>query len=262
MTIPSKQRVVVYTSITNGYDELTAPALRDPLVEYICFSDGKSPAITPWRMIDVRHLEMTAKDRNRYVKMHPHLFLPDHDLSVYVDGSIKIIGDLRSLLASIEGQKESTFLYDHPQRNCIYEEGAACAFFGHDWGWRIRRQMRGYRDRSYPLNNGLFEAGVLIRRNVPEMRSLMGAWWIEYATGVKRDQLSLPYVSWREGVPLGSLGRSDPRFVHDYFRFVNHRQRTSLVTYLKQRINRVYLRGCWDGEPFEGSGTSYRGRGR
>lgn len=257
----SKRQVVVYTAITDGYDRLTAPLPADPEISYFCFSDGKSSSVAPWTTVDVRHLEMTAKDRNRYVKMHPHLFLPDHDLSVYVDGSIKIIGDLGSLLTSIEGRKESIFLYDHPQRNCIYEESEACAFFGHDWRWRIRRQMKGYIGLGYPRNNGLFEAGVMIRRNLPEMRALMASWWAEYATGVKRDQLSLPYVAWRDGVPLGSLGRSDPRFIHDYFKFENHARRVPVSTYLKQGLNRLFMQGSRAVESLEGVATSRHRRG-
>lgn len=240
MKTSGNQRVVVYTCITGGYDELTAPAHADPEIDYVCFSDGETSPVAPWRMIDVRHLAMTAKDRNRYVKMHPHLVLPEHDVSVYVDGSIKIIGDLGSLLVEAQNRSEVLLLYDHPRRDCIYDEGEACAFYGHDWGWRIRRQMDKYRSLGYPTNNGLFEAGVMIRRDSDDMRRLMDAWWCEYSTGVKRDQLSLPLVSWRQRIPLGSLGASDPRFANQYFKFVNHGGRTPVWVYVKQRVNRAY----------------------
>jgi len=50
-----------------------------------------------------------------------------------------------------------------------------------------------------------------------ELERFMERWWAEYRTGVKRDQLSFTYVSWKEGVGIGSLGRSDPRFLHRIF---------------------------------------------
>jgi hypothetical protein len=239
MKTSGNQRVVVYTCITGGYDELTAPAHADPEIDYVCFSDGETSPVAPWRMIDVRHLAMTAKDRNRYVKMHPHLVLPEHDVSIYVDGSIRIVGNLRPFLASCDSRIENILLYDHPERSCAYAEGAACAHFAHDWIWRITRQLSSYRKAGFPENYGLFEAGVIIRRNTSEMRVLMEAWWAAYSTGVRRDQLTLPFLSWQSGVRLGSLGSSDPRKTRRFFAFVDHPRRFKLRIFLIRLVNRL-----------------------
>jgi hypothetical protein len=239
MKTSGNQRVVVYTCITGGYDELTAPAHADPEIDYVCFSDGETSPVAPWRMIDVRHLAMTAKDRNRYVKMHPHLVLPEHDVSVYVDGSIRIVGNLRPFIESCESRIENILLYDHPERSCAYAEGAACAYFAHDWIWRISGQLSSYRKAGFPEDYGLYEAGVIVRRNTPEVRTLMEAWWAAYSSGVRRDQLSLPFLSWRSDARLGSLGSSDPRKTHRFFMFVDHRRRFSYTTFLIKMVNRV-----------------------
>jgi len=130
------------------------------------------------------------------------------------------------------------FLYDHYERNCIYSEAAACAHCSLDWIWTIARQMRQYSREGYPVNNGLYESGVILRRNTDRVSKIMEYWWLEYSQGAKRDQLSLIYVCWKLGFPISSMGRSDPRFTHRYLRFVNHPQRRGLLFLIRTCINR------------------------
>ncbi|MBU1260688.1 MAG: hypothetical protein KJ757_02245 [Planctomycetes bacterium] len=89
------------------------------------------------------------------------------------------------------------------------------------------------------MNNGLYEAGVILRRNTDRVSKIMEYWWLEYSQGAKRDQLSLPYVLWKLGVSISSMGKSTPMFIHRYLRFVNHPQRRrSLFFISKYIINR------------------------
>ncbi len=242
MNAAGMHKIVVYTCITGGYDELSPPANVDPLISYFCFTDQQEIVVSPWTFIDISNIDLDQKDKNRYIKMHPHLVLPDHDISIYLDGSIKIVGNIRELALTITNRTESILLYDHPERDCTYDEAAACAHFAHDWIWRISLQMNRYRRRGFPPNSGLFEAGVMIRRNTAAVGQLMDDWWREYCVGAKRDQLSLPYVSWITGVALGSLGISDPRTNNRYLRFVNHRRKLRLKPIVIKYINRAIAR--------------------
>jgi len=239
MQFKSASKLIVYTCITGGYDNLSSPSIASPGVRYLCFADNPISAPPPWEVIVIDSLPLDAKDSNRYIKMHPHLFLPDHDVSLYVDGSIKILGDVIRFIEDNLQSSESIFFYEHPKRDCIYSEAMACAYYGHEWIWNIKRQMRRYQQEGFPARQGLFEAGVILRRNTAEIAELMRLWWIEYQTGVKRDQLSLTVVAWRRGTALGTLGRSDFRFEHRYFKFVPHPGRTPIHFFLRQRVNRV-----------------------
>ena len=71
---------------------------------------------------------------------------------------------------------------------------------------------------------------------------MMERWWAEYRAGVRRDQLSFTYVAWKEGIRIGSLGRSDPRFSHRIFRFERHLMRREFMPPLRRRINRLLSR--------------------
>lgn len=236
---PSPIRIAVYTCITRGYDSLKIPLSVDKRLAYFCFTDSPESVTPPW---DLRHISLqglSPKDQNRYIKMHPHEFLSDYDATVYVDGNIQIVGDLYELVCTALSSPEDIFFYQHPDRNCVYAEGAACSHIAHERIWKIAAQMRKYRKAGYPVESGLFEANVIIRKNTPGMRRFMDAWWSEYCTGAKRDQLSLPFVAWQLGIPLGSLGESDPRIRHIIFHQFTRSQRQSLNLSILKAINRV-----------------------
>lgn len=237
VVLPGK--IAVYTCITQNYDSLKTPLSIDDRLDYFCFTDTPACVTPPWEYSPVCLKELSPKDQNRYIKMHPHEFLQGYDITVYIDGSIQIVGELYPLIYSAFNSQEDIFLYKHPLRNCIFKEAAACANYSHDWIWTIASQMRRYRMDGYPVDNGLFEANVIIRKDSEGMRRLMDNWWAEYRRGAKRDQLSLPYAAWRLCIPLGSLGESDPRFGHQYFALSYRTSRRSLKLTLRKYINRL-----------------------
>ena len=234
----SGTKIAVYTCITDNYDKLVSPANVDRRLDYFYFTDDPATLAPPWilKPIDLRHL--SAKDQNRYVKMFPHKCLPEYDVTVYVDGYIRIVGDLHALIRESLKSPEDIFLYRHLQRNCVFAEAAACSHYSNDWIWTLASQMRKYSREGYPVDNGLFEANVIIRKNTARMHRLMDTWWDEYRSGAKRDQLSLPVAAWRLGIPLGSLGESDPRLGQRYFRLVSHLKRRSLKSIARKYVNR------------------------
>ncbi len=232
--------IVVYTCITKNYDALKIPSITDDRIRYFCFTDTPEIVLPPWEPRSLSLDWLDAKDKNRYVKMFPFQYFKNCDLSIYLDGNIKIVGDISTLIEEVLARPEDIFLYSHPQRKCIYLEAAACAHFSHDWIWTIAKQMRRYAGLGFPANSGLFEANVLIRKDTSQVRKLMDAWWREYSTAAKRDQLSLPFVAWHTGTTVGTLGISDPRFTHRYFRLVNHPPRLQLKVILRKYINRLF----------------------
>ena len=236
--LDNKLKVVVYTCITGGYDSLSSSVIVDPRVDYFCFTDRPENIVSPWKFIPINLPHLNAKDQNRYIKMHPQEFFSDYGISVYIDGNIQIIGDMYPLILNTLNAPEDIFLYKHLLRNCVFTEAAACAHYSHDWIWIIASQMRRYSMEGYPVDNGLFEANVIIRKNTAHMRSLMDMWWDEYCSGAKRDQLSLTVAAWRLDIPLGSLGENDPRFSQRYFKRVNHPTQRSLKVIVRKYINR------------------------
>lgn len=240
MLAPAAFEHVVYTCVTGGYDDVSAPAEVDPSVNYVCFSDQPDRAIKGWEMRAVPIEWGGGAKANRYAKMHPHLLFPGHEKSVYVDGNIEVISGIRTLMDAALAH-EPIALYEHPFRKSIFDEAEECVAIGFDWRWRIMSQMRRYEQAGFPEAFGLYECNVLFRRHHDNrVIQLMDFWWNEYSNGVKRDQLSFPYLAWRIGLGIQSLGSSDPRFGQRFFRMrPDHQKHMSVERNMRGWINRA-----------------------
>lgn len=217
MSAPQDRKLVVYTCITAGYDDLPAITQPEAGVRYVCFTDGPLGEKDGWHM---RPLPRRLGDpvlENRFVKMHPHLLFPEHACSVYVDGNILLKPGVRAF-AEEALRSDDLALYAHPFRDCIYEEADMCARIGHDWAWNFARQMRRYRGEGMPGHHGLFECNILFRRHhVPVVVAVMEAWWQEFTHGIRRDQLSLPYLLHKHSLRVRGLGQSHVRNDNPHF---------------------------------------------
>jgi hypothetical protein len=238
----SKAPIVVYTCITGGYDDLHAPRRIEQGIDYVCVTDGKVGSTTGWRLLPLPLLTGTNADKNRYVKMHPHVLFPQYEVSVYVDGNIEIVGGLNELIRSAL-QDSDIALYRHSFRTNVYQEAAVCAGFGHAWWWQAARQMHRYRMEGLPLETELFEANIIIRRHSSlQVLRLMESWWNEYNHGIKRDQVSLPYSAWKTSTNIGDLGSSDSLFEQSHFILnIGHKMKPKLIQRIRGLINRKLL---------------------
>jgi hypothetical protein len=236
-------KLVVYTAIAADYDRLRPVRVQSPGVDYVCFTEPGKPAAAGWIARSLPRLDLPPQSENRYAKFHPHLLFPDHDASIYIDGNIEIVGDM-ARLARIALQRARIALYDHPVRTSTFEEAIECALVGFDLTSAIRRQIRRYFADGFAFEGGLLEGNVIVRaHHDPSVVRAMTRWWSEWQVGVKRDQLSLMYVLWKEQLQAGRLGRHDARFLHDYFVYHAHRRKLGRgpLRSLLQVVNRVDL---------------------
>lgn len=246
------RRLVVYTAIAGDYDSLQSPAVQSHGVEFVCFADAPSRCSPGWTYRPLPRAELAPPSRNRWAKMHPHLLLAEYDASIYIDGNIAVVGDLRPLAAQALS-RSSLGLYGHPVRDCLYEEALECARIGFDSSAAIRRQVCRYAAEGFPRRYGLLEANVIIRAHheKPVIRA-MDRWWQEWEHGVKRDQLSLMYALWKEDLVPLHLGAHDGRNENRYFRYLPHRHPLGrpLTRTLRQIANRLDL--LLSGDPASG----------
>ena len=237
MAVKVSPKIAVYTCITGNYDVLEKLMAIDDRIDYFCFTE-QNYQLDPWVIKPVSNYKLNNKNINRYIKMHPHEVLPEYDITLYIDGNINIVGDLYVLIMECYHAKADIFLYNHFLRECVYEEAKSCIYNSLDWVWSISAQMKRFSKEGYPLNNGLFEANIIIRKNNNIIKSLMNDWWYEYYTGAKRDQLSLSVVAWRKGLNIASLGDSDARKINKYFKYTSRVAQFNFIVTIRKYINR------------------------
>lgn len=177
--------MILYTCITGNYDQLHE--FETPFRK-ICFTDHYM--VSPSWEIKIVDPEPKVF---RKVKIMPHLFLPEHDKSVWIDGHLQP-QDLTLF------DRSGFWLMKHPTRTCIYQEAQECITLRKDNPATINEQVNRYRLDGYPESNGLSATGVLIRDNTPENNAFNEFWWHQVRTGSVRDQLSFNYSAWKTGL--------------------------------------------------------------
>ena len=196
-------KIAVYTSIFGGYDILHENQYKMDGVDYLCFTDSDLKSDT-WKIIKSTPI---YKDSNRNAKKYkilPHRYLKNYDYSVWIDGNILIINDIRDLVKQHKYQ-----VFDHNKtildpRDCIYQEYNAIIQLGQqnvnykDDPQVMHKQVNRYLKEGYPPNNGLATNPILLRNhNDIEIIKNMEDWWVEIKHNSKRDQLSFNYISWK-----------------------------------------------------------------
>jgi len=212
------ESIVVYTAITGGYDALKTQketATKD--VEFIAFVDEPYPDHATWDFVPA-HKEFSDPNRNAKIhKVMPHLYFPDKEYSLWMDGSVNIefTFDVKRLI-ELYLKNADLAIFKHPERNCIYVEANTCIQRKLDSADIIINQVKRYTADKYPPNAGLVEATIILRRHTPQIIKFNEAWWEEIKKGSKRDQISFNYVAKKTGLKYnyfpGSLRKKNYLF--------------------------------------------------
>lgn len=219
-------RVAIYTVSTGKYDSLREPAYVDKNFDYYAFSSIEISKKSLWKQIEIgiNGEDMSSLEQARYVKTHPHLYFKDYDISIFIDGNIQILCDIRPLIFTMIDQKKIIAIHRHTHWDCLYDEGKIVWAQGRAKWSDIYKQLRTYKKEGFPKHYGLFETNVIIRfHNEKKCKDIMETWWSQIDKYTKRDQLSFTYSLWKNGVDsnfvlsLGNCSRNS-----NYFSVVNH----------------------------------------
>jgi hypothetical protein len=193
---------VVYTCITGNYDEI--PTVK-PFgnFDFICFLDSETFEANRFvieKSNDVQYrlvpISGVPQDVNRTLKMQPQDFLGEYDLSLYIDGNIR----LRSNPFMIEGEIPSNMpiaLYLQPHRDCVFREVDELVRVGIAKGTAALNLKIAMKTFGMKEHYGLHEANIIFRRhNDSNCVSMMHMWSQLWSRAqVKRDQPLLAFIN-------------------------------------------------------------------
>ena len=217
--------IVCYTCITNSYDSLKQPSILNSGIDFICFTDSMTASQNgAWRMRlipnDLQFLDDIKKQR--IVKICPHRYLKNYDISIWIDGSIQVIGDLNEFVRQYDLNENPLYTRIHPARDCIYDEADACIKIRKDNKQKIESQVNRYHDAGYPRHIGMVETGIMLRRhNDIRCQMICNEWATELLNNSHRDQLSFNYVCWKNHFVPGIL-KNEFKINNKFFRISSH----------------------------------------
>lgn len=229
------EKIIVYTVNIGGYESIKEPLAIDPRVEYILFTDNKDLKSKHWKVLLLTDKCEDPRRTSRLPKILAHKYLPDHDISVYIDSSLEIkTPDVSKMVTEcLDGSDIA--LYRHYKRDCVYDE----INFVMNSSDRVVsdkelciKALKKYQDINYPKNNGLFENAFIIRRNIEKIRQLNDIWWSEYQAGAERDQFVFMYALNKTSVnpipiKIGKEFRDNPFvnfYKHNYVKSCNEKK--------------------------------------
>lgn len=192
----STQNMVVYTAITGNYDILKDPLVISEDLTYVCITNNPAIKSNVWNIEYIKDDSLDNVHLARHIKMNPQDFFSDYETSVWVDGKYQILDDLR-LYISLYQRQSNVLCFPHPERKCICDEVAACIMAKKGNKKDMVLQVSDYLKKGYPIDNGLYETGCMVRvHNDDKVKMLMKTWEEELFKYSIRDQLSFPFVCW------------------------------------------------------------------
>ena len=176
-----KIKKVVYSVIIGKYDKISTFS-KQKGYNYFLFSDNYYKN-TNWTIIPISKL---IKEKNisrikitRYFKLFPHLFFKYYELSLYVDASYIIKGDLNELLLRTLNPSFDLYLLQHYGRNKIFQEFSAVIHRKKDTKEIVNKVRKRYIKEKFPDNLGLTENCIIIRKhNNKKIIKLMRLYYI------------------------------------------------------------------------------------
>lgn len=183
----------VYTAITGNYDTVkTFPKAEG--WEYVLFTDDKNLTSDFWQVRHVTKSDNPVKQQ-RDIKIRSHHYLPEYDLTVYLDTTHTLTKDLNTFVEAF--YKGGMLLGKHPTRACVYQEAKQIISLGKATKQEVGRQMNDYYKERF-RTGVLYETGFMVRdRSVDR---LMDHWAAQVKEYTHRDQLSLPYSVKKTGI--------------------------------------------------------------
>lgn len=112
-------------------------------------------------------------------------------------------------------------MFPHPHRRTLWQEFAPAKGRSR-CPERIDEQKKHYAEEGCPRDAPLWASGVTAHRDQPEANAFFEAVWEEIQRFSDRDQLALPYVSWKMGFRISALPGNLLR--NDYVRVLFHNE--------------------------------------
>lgn len=211
--------IAVVTANIGRHDNLHPFAQQTVPAEYLYFTDdllmrrAEAAPPPPWAVVTVPDLDGDPRLLAKRYRMPPFPEgLDAFDYVVWVDASTEVTNEcfLEEAVDFVARSTAPLATWSHPVRDCIYAECrmSLVESSGKYEPWRetMEKQVLEYAEQEYPRHNGLYATGTLVwDMNDPRAGQLGAAWLEEIERTSIQDQLSLPFVAWRLGIPIATF---------------------------------------------------------
>jgi len=189
---------IIYTVILGNSKKLSLnePRYQNRDWELICFTD-RNIYSNDWKIVKVKCKDPLKKSRE--IKIRCDQFL-DFDVCLYMDSQFVIKSNVDNFIK--ENLRNDFLLMKHSCRHCAYREARRCIKVKKGDGNIIMKQAVQYKKEGFPKKFGLYACGIMVRKNTEEVADFMKLWHDEIVKYTYRDQISLPYILWKNPINI------------------------------------------------------------
>ena len=202
--IPKNNRkVIVYFCLIGDYDNVTS-FNKQKGYDYILFTDQKINN-TNWTIFpipdSVLNLKVSKIKKQRYMKIMPHKFFKNYDLSLYIDANYEIKGDLDDYLINTLNPLDHIYI-PHLQFGKGIRQALDKAIEKKlDDVSLLNKVKKRYDSKHFLDKTGIVNAGLMIRyHNTEDCIRLMEKWWREVRDYSHVDGFAFDYAGYETGV--------------------------------------------------------------
>ena len=202
--IPKNNRkVIVYFCLIGDYDNVTS-FNKQKGYDYILFTDQKINN-TNWTIFpipdSVLNLKVSKIKKQRYMKIMPHKFFKNYDLSLYIDANYEIKGDLDDYLINTLNPLDHIYI-PHLQFGKGIRQALDNAIEKKlDDVSLLNKVKKRYDSKHFLDKTGIVNAGLMIRyHNTEDCIRLMEKWWREVRDYSHVDGFAFDYAGYETGV--------------------------------------------------------------
>lgn len=206
----SDKRIAVYTCVFGNYDIVQEPMCHPNNIDYYIITDSDVPSTSNWKKIDTLPFKPIIKnlsnvEKNRWFKMHPSQVFKEYEYSIYIDGNVVPVTDFTELVNRIGIC--GIAMYWHRFNNCVYQEALYNRYVVRKIDDAELQKHVGYlKEKGMPENYGMTTCNVIARQHGNDIcRKVMDDWWFEFMSHCKRDQMSFPYVVWKNNIKIADI---------------------------------------------------------
>jgi mannose-6-phosphate isomerase-like protein (cupin superfamily) len=188
-----EDKACVYTVLMGQYEALNEqPMARRSDLPFVCITDDPSLTSSTWQIRVVEpNFAVDPVRSQRIIKLLAHEFLPEFDVSLYIDNCVLLKAPPEDILDRYLASS-SFALFQHTDRKTLAQEFLAVAQRGYDDGRRIAEQLAHY-SAMHPslLSARPFWTAILMRRHADQgVQRTMEVWRDHVLRYSRRDQLS------------------------------------------------------------------------
>lgn len=194
----STEKKCVYTVLMNNYEILSEQQKsKESGIDFYCFTDNSELTSDTWNIVYTPPIFPKDASRSaRVVKICPHRFLKEYDLSLYIDNSVQLLEKPEIIFDDLISPSDDIVMMQHSFRETVLAEFFAVDQLKYDTSDVIDEQLKVYSEISPQIfNQKPYWGGFIIRRhNVTQIINAMDDWISQVLRYSRRDQLSINYI--------------------------------------------------------------------